>query len=530
VVTPDGKRAFVSHLVGSSLTRIQLGDTLEATPVPLPAGPSRTPLGAVSGASLGYSLVIDPDRGRLFAPRHALGTVSRESQTGWEGGSAWFGSFAIDVLALADEQAVVPARTAMGGVGYWASFPGMPKASTAASGTIPKSSWAEASSPRDSLFRRKTATLLVASEGTDAVTEHDGWALDPSLVTAVRYPVGKGNDRMHGFAWNAEGAAPQGLALSEDEDTVWVLCRASYDVVAVKLVADPLQANRPKPAPPTALVRFAEDTLDKNGKEGRRVFYNATDTTTSGGLACAGCHPEGRDDGFVWRDARRIDTHDTPGSGAPPSDGHDLTADDFVFVGHPAALFRPENGGYPRQTPMLAGRIASPGPYGWHAQSKTLDARLAEGFRLHRWEPPTGAAADGASARILYLKAFLRVGLVPPPIDGAPLTERESLGKRIFESPETQCVTCHPPATEFTTRAAVPLRRPLPTRATFAKEADPLFKVPGLAFVGGTPPYYHDGSAPTLTALVEENGDRMGKTSHLSADERAALVAYLERL
>ena len=34
--------------------------------------------------------------------------------------------------------------------------------------------------------------------------------------------------------------------------------------------------------------------------------------------------------------------------------------------------------------------------------------------------------ADGASARILYLKAFLRVGLVPPPIDGAPLKARSA--------------------------------------------------------------------------------------------------------
>lgn len=33
-----------------------------------------------------------------------------------------------------------------------------------------------------------------------------------------------------------------------------------------------------------------------------------------------------------------------------------------------------------------------------------------------------------------------------------------------------------------------------------------------------------------LEALVAENGDKMGKTSHLSAEEKAALVAYLKTL
>jgi cytochrome c peroxidase len=48
--------------------------------------------------------------------------------------------------------------------------------------------------------------------------------------------------------------------------------------------------------------------------------------------------------------------------------------------------------------------------------------------------------------------------------------------------------------------------------------------------VGLTAPYFHDGSAKTLEELVERNGDRMGKTSQLSTNERRALVAYLRTL
>jgi cytochrome c peroxidase len=54
--------------------------------------------------------------------------------------------------------------------------------------------------------------------------------------------------------------------------------------------------------------------------------------------------------------------------------------------------------------------------------------------------------------------------------------------------------------------------------------------VPSLLFLAGTAPYYHDGSAATLAELIEKNGNRMGNTSHLSPQERADLVAYLERL
>ena len=33
------------------------------------------------------------------------------------------------------------------------------------------------------------------------------------------------------------------------------------------------------------------------------------------------------------------------------------------------------NVGFPRQTPMLAGRVAARGPYGWHGESADLNAR-----------------------------------------------------------------------------------------------------------------------------------------------------------
>lgn len=75
----------------------------------------------------------------------------------------------------------------------------------------------------------------------------------------------------------------------------------------------------------------------------------------------------------------------------------------------------------------------------------------------------------------------------------------------------------------------MPLAR-MTVRAGFTEDAENKYKTPSLLFVGGTPPYFHDGSYATLEELIDKNDDRMGKTNHLSAEDKAALVAYLRTL
>ncbi len=131
--------------------------------------------------------------------------------------------------------------------------------------------------------------------------------------------------------------------------------------------------------------------------------------------------------------------------------------------------------------------------------------------------------------RVNALAPFLRRGLVPPPRPERELTPEERKGKEIFESSATRCAQCHVPATELTDRTAYSLGHVEPP-AGFEDEEDQRFKTPSLLFVGGTAPYFHDGRAPTLEALIARNGDRMGKTSQLDDTARAALVAYLRTL
>jgi hypothetical protein len=68
-------------------------------------------------------------------------------------------------------------------------------------------------------------------------------------------------------------------------------------------------------------------------------------------MGCAGCHPEGRDDGHVWHellDAEGRPTHFVAGPTVPRLDTQ-LSGD------------TPPKYGAARQTPMLAARVDAPG-------------------------------------------------------------------------------------------------------------------------------------------------------------------------
>src|SRR5262249_23568677 len=101
VVTPGGTTAYVTHLVGSALTR--LDDLASSDPrvrrVDLPASSLRAPSGKSLSASLGYSAVLSEDGARLFVARHAIGAM---------GDKAWFGASTVDVLLTGADAPLAP--------------------------------------------------------------------------------------------------------------------------------------------------------------------------------------------------------------------------------------------------------------------------------------------------------------------------------------------------------------------------------------------------------------------------------------
>jgi DNA-binding beta-propeller fold protein YncE/mono/diheme cytochrome c family protein len=514
VVLPGGDRAYVSHLVGGEVTRVDglTGKEPRVTRITLPASPLRSPYGVALPASLGYAAVASPKGDRVYFPRHALGAL---------GPDAWFGAGAVDVLMTDGDTPLAPFRAARPTASFTHAVANamlQRKWLVGANPVIERGSSVRA--PRGVVYRKRTDTILVANEGTDSVIELDALAMDPTLARVQLYNVGRNYDPI--LHVPAHGGAPAGLALSEKEDEAYVFCRATSDVVVVRLPPD---RGSYRTAPPIG-VSIAEDD-NKQLSTGRVLFYSSDNSVMSGGLSCAACHPEGRDDGHVW--------HEVSVTSVALSEGEGFTN---FFAGSDLSSIKGRWGdvkvegegglGYARQTPMLAGRVAATGPYGWHGESADLQARIIAGFGLHRWlrGDPNETMKRALSG---YLATFLREGLVPPPRTERPLTEEEERGKKLFESPATQCSTCHVPATGYTDRIAVSLKKLKPP-AGFAEDPNPAFKTPSLLFVGGSPPYLHDGRFESLESLLEYNQDRMGKTAQLSPDDRRALIAFLRTL
>ncbi|WP_437970090.1 hypothetical protein WMF04_12665 [Sorangium sp. So ce260] len=508
VVREDGAAAYITHLTSSALTRIDLRSPPQARPIALPASPYRAPPDEPRAASLGYAAALSPDGRRLFVARHALGALGELS---------WFGAATVDVLRTGNDEPLAPRRREGAPIRIARDFEldvtGDPELEA------PKSELAPFVQPRALVYRESTRTLLVASEGTDALVELDALSIDPTLRPLRTYLLSSAPAHADAASGSLDAlsravgvatlcGAPSGVALSGDESVAWVYCRSTDTLAIVRL--DAHKAGVPYELGPAPFIRLAEPPLHEQAAVGRKLFYNATDWKTSGGLGCAGCHPDGRDDGHVW--------HEVSGGGFANFFG---SADNRPMEGLA--------GGVARQTPMLAGRVSAEGPYGWNAQSETLAARILEGFGLHRWG--MGDAADGAlSPRASYLASFLREGLVPPPRDDRPLTPEEKHGLALFTSEAAQCSRCHVPETEYTDRMGYPMPGLVAPPGFYREKKGTVYKTPSLRFIAGTAPYYHDGSARTLEELVEKNEDRMGRTSHMSRKDRAALVAFLRTL
>lgn len=506
VLTDEGSTAYVSHLVGSGLSRIDdLAGNPTLTAVPLPAAPERGPAGHELQASLGYAITLSADGKVLFAPRHALGA---------EGNGSWWGAPTVDVMDLATGQSLQPVRTgalpvAVGHPPYMTDPPEW----AALEGQAPSPSLALVQ-PRAVVYRKRSDSLLVVSEGSDSVAVLDALAPSPALAIVDVFKLGNGY-APHG-EYPAHGGAPTGIALTADESAFYVYCRSTFDLARVEFEGGK-----------TTWLHLANDGLPPAAARGRALFTRAEPGILSGGLGCAACHPEGRDDGYVWREGK-LDVSGGAGDG-------------LRFVGLRANIkhefFSAQRGTtehiplYPRQTPMIAGRLRSNGPYAWHGEDKDLLVRLLKGSNLHRggWEKGISSDLGQGIAIIDYLVEFGRAGLLPPPTLARDLTDQEKKGKALFESEKTGCAGCHKPEREMTDRS-IPTLRALPTLPDFDPEENLAFKTPSLWFLGGSAPYFHDGSAATLEDLVKTNGSRMGTTGGLNQDERDALVAYLRTL
>ena len=260
------------------------------------------------------------------------------------------------------------------------------------------------------------------------------------------------------------------------------------------------------------IAAVASEKLSAQVLAGKKIFHDAEDTRMAfeGYLSCGACHFEGDDDGRVY---------------------------DFTTRGEGL-----------RNTPALLGRKGSGhGRLNW---SGTLDevqdfehqirdlfdgtGLLADDvFHVGTRDQPLGDPKAGLNADLDALAAYVtsldHVNPSPHRNPDGSLTADGVAGKAVFE--KLGCDFCHGGA-EFTDSGRGMLHDVGTITALSGMHAGgPLVGIdtPTLLGVWETPPYLHDGSAPTLRdVLTTRNpGELHGYVSALSSQQIDQLVAYL---
>jgi mono/diheme cytochrome c family protein len=203
---------------------------------------------------------------------------------------------------------------------------------------------------------------------------------------------------------------------------------------------------------------------DGAGNEG--MFFTSS-------LACASCHPEGREDGHTW----------------------------LFDIG-------------PRRTQNIGGGVLHTGPLHWDGDLGDFDEMLDEVFVRRMSGTKPGKRTTAAFARWIDALPML-------PTSPAADVDAVQRGRALFESEAVGCASCHS-------------GQRLTNEKNSDVGTGKAFQVPSLLGVAQRAPLMHDGCAATLEERFTNpacgGGDKHGVTSHLAADEIADLVAYLETL
>lgn len=211
-------------------------------------------------------------------------------------------------------------------------------------------------------------------------------------------------------------------------------------------------------------------TIKLSGKLGYDSGRALLHQQTASGMACASCHPEGRDDGLVWD----ID---------------------------PIGL---------RRTQSLAGHILGRAPYHWSADMPDLRMLMFEVFVGRMGGAPITRSQQ------LSIGPWLESVAAPrwaPAID----PDAAARGKALFDSPQLTCASCH--AGElFTNNQKLEIG------------SGGAFKTPSLLGVGARAPYMHNGCAATLADCFTPCGGSHVSAASLTAAQLADLIAYLESI
>ena len=219
--------------------------------------------------------------------------------------------------------------------------------------------------------------------------------------------------------------------------------------------------------PGTKVSLSSDSRLDS----GHAIFH----ANSGGGLACASCHPEGGDDGRVWK-------------------------------------FAEKGNAEPRRTQNLRGGVVATAPFHWDGTLPSVDKLMTEVFVGRMSGPVLSAQHIGALSH--WVDSI-------PELPALSVTDKDAVdrGGALFKS--SGCAGCHV-GTLLTDNKTQNVGTGMPVQT------------PSLRGVAWRAPYMHNGCAKTLddrfTATSCGGGDSHGAVSALNDSQRADLIKYLETL
>jgi len=475
IVSDDGRRAFVSHAVGSSISVINLETHHRSRDISMlvdpnqPAELSRRPLHSFANALFngrrasdkvagrfgiragcqGYALAktVEPD-GRILAPQVLVDPGDPENNASGYG-EGHMPTEMVNVAVIDDKDGtLMPSSIGL-------SNPHMMRSPDPREVQV-----RECLLPRAAAVDSDSSSLFVTCFGIGALVAYDASSANPVVVEKGRWEV---------------GAGPSGVRIdsAKRRAIVWSQFDRQLDVVHIGDV-EPVDDEQPG-AVPTAHIALAPSAKVPSHeiRLGRSLFHAVGDARVSNdGRACASCHPDGRDDAITWA--------------------------------------TPEG---PRRTKMLAGRLRASAPYSWNGDSKDVATHVMLTFERLSGQGLRGMELDALIAYLNWMRA---------PVDRINTKDAVVVrGKDVFHSEKAACSSCHSSDETFADGKA----HDVGSRAKADQSKE--FDTPDLRFLSGRGPYFHDGRYATLAELLKDSDGRMGHTAHLSTDDLKALEAYL---
>ena len=406
--------------------------------------------------------------------------VTLEASTAWRAVSNLSGgALIVHQDAVADEVEITPpsaSGSAYGGGGFGCEGIVRNVVSTvAADGSVRSTQFTGAPLPVDVAISSDQKWVAIAHAGV-----LDSSAPRPTLI----FPGEQGSSAAPSIAFGTASGSSISIMPTEDLNSGTVPCAFAQGSVfgapATAVAFTPNGRLLVQTRDPAQLVIVrdlpfgATEIVDLPGTSRFDTGHDLFHRDAGGGIACASCHPEGGEDGRVWR---------------------------FSGAGE-------------RRTQALHVGLRDTAPFHWNGDLHDVGELMSEVF-VGRM----GGIRESAS-RVSALSEWLFALKAPASIrdtgDAAALR-----GQVLFHSAEVGCASCHSGAK-------------LTNNDTVAVDsvATAKLQVPSLVAVGYRAPFMHNGCAATLADRFNPRcgGDAHGNTASLSDAQRGDLVAYLESL